>query len=116
MRECKFWNGKVGCEIDGVLWTILDVNGNLEALPAKLGGLTRGIDHIEEDRGVGCSLHGLVGLNSDASLVQDLLVEVERNWDLADVGQSEGLLGGLGDDNVAEIAHIGRNVDVLQVD
>ena len=116
MRESKLRNGQIRSEIDGILWTILDVDGNLEALSAKFRGLTCGIDHVEEDRSVGCSLHSLVGLNRDAGLIKDLLVEVEGDGDLANVGQSEGLLGGLGDNYIAKIAHIGRNIDVLKVD
>jgi hypothetical protein len=115
LRHAQLRNRQVGCEVYRVLWPILDVDWHKEASAAKSRILSRLHYYLKEDRLVWHTLHSFVGLDYNAGLIQQLLVKVEVDCNLAAIGQSERLLYRLAHNDVAEVARVGRDIDVVQV-
>lgn len=103
-------------ELDGVGGTILNLNWHRYDVETIGVVLASRVGHVKHDGLVSKHLHGLVGLNSDLSVVEHLLVELERYGDLTDVSESEGLLALASNHDVSEVTDVGGDVDVIKVD
>ena len=55
-------------------------------------GLSSHTGHVEDERAVWHHPLSLVWIDLDPSLAQELLVEVESHWDLANIREAEGFL------------------------
>ena len=113
--EGQLGDRDVGNEVDGVLGTILDVDGDRVLLLAELRSLASGEYDVEVLASIGKKVSDLVRLDIKTGSLEGVLPEVERDLHLASVSEAERPACSLADDDIAKVTHVASDVDTLVV-